>query len=102
MRPDEVEDERAIGDRLAKVAEVVCHTLQTPAVVGYGEITLDEAAELGVEVECPSLAVAEELRLDGDPGGVSSGATRGDGVGEVVRDRAEDLGLDNAIHACPI
>ena len=71
---DEVEDERAIGDRLAKVVEVVRHTLQTPTVVGYGEITLDEAAELGVEVECPSLAVAEELRLDGDPDGVSSGA----------------------------
>ena len=56
--PDEVEDERAIGDCLTEVPEVIRHPLETPAVVGDGEITLGEAAKLGVEVEGPSLTVA--------------------------------------------
>lgn len=34
---DEVEDERAVGDRLT---EVIHHTLESPAVVGDGEVTL--------------------------------------------------------------
>ena len=34
---DEVEDECAVGDRLT---EVIHHTLESPAVVGDGEVTL--------------------------------------------------------------
>ena len=59
-------------------------------------------AELRVEVEGACLAVAEELRIHGEPGGASGGAAHGDLLGEVVGDRAEDPGLDNTIHACPV
>jgi len=37
---DEVDDERAVGDHLTEVAEIICHTLESPAVVGDGEVTL--------------------------------------------------------------
>ena len=46
--------------------------------------------------------VAKELGFDGNPGGASGGVPRGDGAGEVVGDRAEDPGFDDAIHARPI
>ena len=38
--PNEVEDERAVGDRLTEVPEVVRHPLEAAAVVGDGEISL--------------------------------------------------------------
>jgi hypothetical protein len=71
---DEVDDERAVGDHLTEVAEIICHTLESPVVVGDGEVTLVEVAELGIKVECPGFAIAEELRFDGDPGSASGGA----------------------------
>ena len=55
-----------------------------------------------VEVERPDLAISEELRFDGDPGKTGGGAMRGDSVGKVVGDCAEDPGLDDAIHARPV
>jgi hypothetical protein len=49
--PDDVEDERAVGDGLAEVAEVLCLALVEPAIVGDGEVTLTEGAEVGVGVQ---------------------------------------------------
>ena len=67
---DEVEYDRAVSDRLAKV---VCYPLEAHAVVGDGVVTLGEAPKLGVEVERPGLPIVEELRFQGNPGGMSSG-----------------------------
>lgn len=42
---DHVEDEGAIGDGLAEGAEIVGHLLEAAAVLGGGEIPLDEVAK---------------------------------------------------------
>ena len=69
---DEVEDEGAIGDYLTEVAEIIRHMLHTPVVIRGGKITLNEATELGVEVQGTGLTIAEELRFHGDPRGACS------------------------------
>jgi len=58
---DDVENQRAIGDGLAKGSEAVRHGLETAVVVGDGEIALDEVLELQVEVERASLQVPQKL-----------------------------------------
>jgi len=100
--PDEVEDERPIGDNLAERAKVGGHPQETPAVICDGQITLGEAAELGVEVEGARLAVAEELGLHSKLGIACGDGTGGDGVSKVVGDGSEDPGLHDAVHARPI
>jgi hypothetical protein len=64
---DDVEDECAVGDVIAKANQCIPHGLETPAVVGDGEVALDEGAELGVEEESTLLPIAEELRLNSEP-----------------------------------
>ena len=84
---DDVENESAVLNGFAKIGEVVGHVLELLAVVGDGEIILHECSELGVENEGASLAVTQELGLDGEPSGASSGAavtTSHDDVDEVA------------------
>ena len=99
---DEVEDESPIRDDLAERAKVGGHPQETPAVICDGQITLGEAAELGVEVEGARLAVAEELGLHSKLGIACGDGTGGDGVSKVVGDGSEDPGLHDAVHARPI
>ena len=54
---DEVEDEGAIGDYLTEVAEIIRHMLHTPVVIRGGKITMNEATELGVEVQGTGLTI---------------------------------------------
>ena len=73
--------------------------LETPAIIGDGEITLREAPELRVEVECPGLAVAMEFGFHSNLGSMRGVAVIGDDLGEVVGDYPKKSGLDDAIHA---
>lgn len=41
------------------------------------------------------------MRFDGNLSGARRGAARGDRLSEVVQDRPEDLGLDDAVYARP-
>ena len=58
---DHVEDERTVGDDLAKGREIIGHLFQLAAVVGDGEVALDEVAKPCLEVDGASLTVAKEL-----------------------------------------
>jgi len=95
---DHVKDEGAVGDHFAKSREVVSHLLQPAAVVGDGEVALDEVAKPRLKVDGASLPVAEELGLDGEPGMPGSGALGEDDLGKVVDERGDDPGLDDAVH----
>jgi hypothetical protein len=97
-----VEDEGAVGDDLSQGSEIVGHLLQTAAVLGDGEIALHEVAKLHLELDRPCLLIAQELGFDGEPGVPGRGALGGDDLGEVVGERAEDPGLDNAVHLSPV
>ena len=99
---DKVEGQRAIGDVFPKICKLLRHVLEAPAKVRDGEITLDEIAELDVEVEGADLPIAEKLVLQGTPDGAGGGNAIDHHLGEVGGDRAGDLGLDNAVHACPV
>jgi hypothetical protein len=100
--PIDVEDERAVGDGLAEVAEVLCLVLVEPAIVGDGEVTLTEGAEVSVGVQGACGLVPKELRLDGEPDVTSKGTMLGDGVGEVADDGAEEPCAHHAIHPHPV
>lgn len=99
---DDVEDESAIGDWLAQVAECICHALEATTVVGDGEVTLDEVAELHVSVEGVGLPVAKELSFNGKPGGTLRLVTSHHDLGKVRGDRAVYPGLDDVVHARPV
>jgi hypothetical protein len=87
---DDVEDEGAVMNRFAKVAESVSHPFELAAVVGDGEIALTKIAEFRVEEERPSLAVPEELRLNGKPGGAGSSVAGEGSIGEISGDGADN------------
>jgi hypothetical protein len=78
--PNDFEDESAVGDGLAEVAEVLGLTLVEPAIIGDGEVTLTEGAKVGVGVQGARGLIPEELGLDGEPDVASRGAMLGDGV----------------------
>jgi hypothetical protein len=99
---DHVQHQGAVGDGLAKIGEGVGHGLELPAVVGDGQITLAEVAELGVEVQCAGLSVPEKLRLDGEPSRLSRATAPHHGLGEVGGDGAVETGADDAVHPRPI
>lgn len=100
--PQEVEDEDAVGDGFAQVRKVVCHGLHVATVVGDGKITLHKIAELDVEEERASLAVAEKLILDYKPGDASNGIEAlADDLHEFRRDGVEDPCHQDAIHPEP-
>jgi hypothetical protein len=62
-----VQQQGVVGDRLAEITERVRHALHLAAVFVHGEFPLREHVELGVEVECPSLPILEELVLESEP-----------------------------------
>jgi hypothetical protein len=100
--PNDVEDEGAVGDGLAEVAEVLGLALVEPAIIGDREVTLTEGAKIGVGVQGARGLIPEELGLDGEPDVASRGAVLGDGVGEVVGDGAEEPCAHHAIHPHPV
>jgi len=95
---DDVEDEGAIGDHLAEGREVIGHLLQLAAVLGDGEVALDEVEKTRLQLNGASLAVAEKLRLDGKPSVPCCRALSTDDLAQVIRDRGDDPGLDDAVH----
>jgi hypothetical protein len=100
--PNHVEDQRAIGDDLTEGREIIGHLLQLAAVVGDGEVPLDEVAKPRVEVDRAGLAVTEELGLDGEPSMACGGALGGDDLSKIVGERGNDPGLDDAVHPGPV
>ena len=87
-----VEDEHAVRNGGPKISELISHLLEAPAVVGDGEIALGEVMELDVE-ESASLTVPQEVRLHSNPEVASRGAAAGDGLSELIGERAGDPGL---------
>ena len=70
---EKIEGQRAIRDGFPKIRKLLRHALEAPAKVRDGEITLDEIAELDVEVEGAGLPIAEKLVLQGAPDGTGGG-----------------------------
>jgi hypothetical protein len=99
---DYVEDEGAVGDDFPESAEVVDHLLEAAAVLGNGEVALDEVAEPRLKLDGAYLPVPKELGLDGEPGVPGRAALGGGDLGEVVGERTKDPELDDAIHPIPI
>lgn len=64
-----VQHERAVGDRLTKITEVIDHPVEALAVVCNGQITLDKSSKASVEMQGVHLHVPEEVSLDGQPSG---------------------------------
>jgi hypothetical protein len=99
---DYVEDEGVVDDDFPESAEVVGHLLEAAAVLDNREVALDEVAEPRLKLDGAYLPVPKELGLDGEPGVPGSAALGGGDLGEVVGERTEDSGLDDAIHPIPI
>jgi hypothetical protein len=70
--PEKVEGECAIGDRLSKIKDEVCHALHLAIIFDDVEIILHEGPEGDIEVEGISLMVAKEQLLNGNPALVGS------------------------------
>jgi len=99
---DDVEDEGAVGDGFAEVAEILRLALVEQTVVSDGEVALTEVAEVGVGVQGARRLIPEKLGLDGEPNVAGRGVTLGDGVGEVVGDGAEKPSPHDAVHPDPV
>jgi hypothetical protein len=63
----EVQHQGTIGNWLTEIAERVSEALHLAAVFSHGEVPQREQVELGVEVECPSIPIPEELVLESEP-----------------------------------
>ncbi|KAG8083110.1 hypothetical protein GUJ93_ZPchr0014g46682 [Zizania palustris] len=72
---EDVENKCAPRNRLSEVTKGIHHPLHATAVLRDGEISLDEGAECGVQLESTSLTVAKELPLDRNLG-LTSGAAK--------------------------
>jgi hypothetical protein len=72
------------------------------AVLGDGEVALDEVAKPRLQLNGAGLPIAEELRLDDEPGVPGSGALGGDDLAKIIGEGGDDLGLDDAVHPGPI
>jgi hypothetical protein len=99
---EEVEHEALVGDGGPEGAESVRHRLHLTAVLVHREIALSKLTEGGLEVQDPSLAVAEELSLKGTPDPVSSIVRHADDVLKFGREGAMDPGKHHLIHQKPI
>ena len=99
--PKDIEDEGAVMNHFAEVAEEIRHGFHLGAVVADGEVALGEDAELGVELKGVKLAVAEELRLDAEPSRARRAAAGAHGLHELRGDGAEEPREDDDIHAAP-
>jgi hypothetical protein len=94
---DDIQHQRAVADRFAKVGEGVCHVLEMATVLRDGQVSLAEVAELGVEVEGASLLVPKELVLERKPDVASCGVLRQDGFRSVemvpaIHDLTQSIG----------
>ena len=78
--PEDVEDQDPVGYWAAEVVKGVGHALHPPAVLPDRDVALLESAERGVEPESAGLGVAEELRLERQPGLAGSAAASPDDV----------------------
>ena len=63
---------------------------------------MDKVAKPRLQLNGASLAVAEKLRLDGKPSVPCCRALSTDDLAQVIRDRGDDPGLDDAVHSGPI
>jgi hypothetical protein len=99
--PKNIEDEVAVGDGAAEVAQGVRHALHLVTVVTHREVTLDEVAERGVEVKYACFSVDDELVLDRALDLARGNAKLLDDVLKLGGDRAEDPGEDDSLHALP-
>jgi hypothetical protein len=98
--PKEVQDERAVADRLTERTEFIRHLLLLVTVLRDGEVALG-GAEGGVEVEGPGLSVAPELGLESDPDLTHSAPGLADDILQLHGERPEDPGQDDAVHPEP-
>jgi hypothetical protein len=99
---DDVDDESAVGNVLAKITEGIDHPFELTTVVGDGEVALTEVVKLRVEEEASGFLVPEKLGFDGEPGDAGRGIAGEKGVGKLGGDGADDPRLDDAIHPHPI
>jgi hypothetical protein len=99
--PKNIEDEVAVGDGAAEVAQGVRHALHLVTVVTHREVTLYEVAEHGVEVKYACFSFDDELVLDRVPDLARSNAKLLDDVLKLIGDRAKDPREDNTLHAHP-
>jgi hypothetical protein len=99
---DDVEDEGAVGDRFAEVAEILRLALVLPAVVSDREVALTEGPEVSIGVQGTRGLIPKKLRLNGEPDVAGGGAVLGDGVGKVVGDGAKEPSPHDTVHADPV
>jgi hypothetical protein len=99
---NDVEHQRAVVDRFAKVGEGVRHVLEMATVLRDGQVSLAEVAKLGVEVEGARLLVPKELVLERKRGVASYGVLKYNGFHQVSGDGAGDPRLDDVIHVAPV
>ncbi len=97
----EVQHQGTIGNWLAEIAERVSQALHLAAVFSHGEVPLREQVELGVEVECPSIPIPEELVLESEPRLARSVRLVADDVLELNGDSVVEPREDNAVHEAP-
>jgi len=98
---DHVEHESAVSDDFIAGPKIVSH-LETATVLGDGDVALDEVVELRLQLDGPSLPVAEELRLNGEPSISGGRALGGYDFGKVVGEGAKNPGLHNVVHPNPV
>jgi hypothetical protein len=98
----DVQDERAVTDGLAKISKGISLGLHLAAVVVDGEGALREVAKFSIKDECPGFAISQELIFDPEPRCPGSGASvLVDDVQKVGGDGVENPGDDHAVHARP-
>jgi hypothetical protein len=99
---DDVEDEGVVGDDLAEGREIIGHLLQLATVLGDGEVALDEVVKPRLQLNGAGLPIAEEVRLDGEPGVPGSGAPGEDHLAKIIGECGDYPGLHDAVHPGPI
>jgi hypothetical protein len=96
-----VQHQGPVGDRLAEVAERVCHALHLATVLVHGEVPLREQVELGIEVQGASVPVPEELFFEGESRLTARVRLVADDVLELDSDGAVEPGEDHGVHQGP-
>jgi hypothetical protein len=96
-----VQHQGPVGDRLAEVAEGVCHALHLEPVLVHGEVPLREQVEIGVEVQGASVPVPEELFFEGEPRLMARVRLVADDVLELDGDGSMEPREDHGVHQGP-
>jgi hypothetical protein len=98
----DVQDERAVTDGLAKISKGISLGLHLAVVVVDGEGALREVAKFSIKDECSGFTISQELIFDPKPRCPGSGASvLVDDVQKVGGDGVENPGDDHAVHARP-